>query len=1228
MRLRYAGAALLSGLAAFAGAAHAQHVLRSFHLGAGPAAVSLPEFARQGGLRLLANGDDLAGITTRAVQGRYAPEQALGSMLAGTSLQARINPNGTILVVKDKSLVPEPKPVAAVPQRQSGETAKVSVVGVRASQQNSIERKKNAVTAFDAIIAEDVGAFPDRNAAEAISRIAGVTLERGDYGEGTTLNVRGNPAQFTRVEIDGLGVQAAGGTDLNNGGSGRGVELRELSTDLIKSIDVVKGATADMSEGSLGGSIIIRTRTGLDFDKRYLAVRVAAQQNSINEQWTPNLNLVFADKFLEKRLGVMFNLTKSAARNENHTMSVSNRDIGMSRALDLDGSVDKTFSYQPSTVSATDPAATAPLARWGRVGGGSVDALSPLEIVSRSAAATSKEACQTSFPLYSSAELASIGTSADRTAAQNQRAGELQSCLNQWNDYLPQNLRYQMRREYDRRVYGDLRLDFRVSDNLSVYAKLNRNTRKIDDDQLFLSQGAIVVGPVANIVPALVKVDANHHATEFALANASINNDQIYEQIGSESRYAQIGATWRSSAFRAEFLAGRVRADAWRMQWRTNFNFPYGATTVSVSPEGWWAYSPAPGTGYDQKDISNYGRLQAPSEPGQPLASSPTQLTLANPRVMERSEDTARLDMSYTLPARIPYFSRITFGGSRRSYGLSSWSGGGYTAQSGSGLSTVVVPRVAQSSRFLACENTPGSLGVGGTPCAYGTTTSRNPATAFNSTIVMTQLQYRDIVAQALGRDTITFFNSLPNRPEQLVQGWTEIDVRKVIEVTGVRNFNLDCMKVCTGSDGQRYEQPRAGVKERITAAYVSTEFDIDRIPFTSGPLPFGWELSGNVGWRLVRTGVAATGLMTFQSIATTDAYDPRNPDASGGTASVALARNTTLRESTLDVMPILNLAWSPVKDVMVRYNKAKSVARPPVEYLYSNGVSCTFDARKLAGAGDDDESMSCDGTIGNPGLRAQVNRNYNLSVEWYPNRDTMLSLSRFRQRGVIGAAQRIAVIGAKPFAGTGTIDPLSGRDLSDVRFSFATYMNGPAIERNGFEVSTKTAFTFLPSFLRATGLDMNYTRVRSKNLGAPVRDLLTGDPMAPANEMKYTWNASLWYDDGKLRARVAMQSAAGFFRGLAVLANNYPANGVTGGSALPYNPGAATFRDGSRFIDAKISYRFDNGIELFAEGRNLGRAAVTNSQGAYAPFAGGTPNLLDYAYYGAQYMVGMTIRH
>ncbi|WP_294300154.1 hypothetical protein, partial [uncultured Sphingomonas sp.] len=54
---------------------------------------------------------------------------------------------------------------------EDDETPKeVIVVGSRASQQSANQRKKDARTATDSIVADDIGSFPDRNVNEAISR--------------------------------------------------------------------------------------------------------------------------------------------------------------------------------------------------------------------------------------------------------------------------------------------------------------------------------------------------------------------------------------------------------------------------------------------------------------------------------------------------------------------------------------------------------------------------------------------------------------------------------------------------------------------------------------------------------------------------------------------------------------------------------------------------------------------------------------------------------------------------------------------------------------------------------------------------------------------------------------------------------------------------------------------------------------------------------------------------
>ncbi|RZA29788.1 MAG: TonB-dependent receptor, partial [Lysobacteraceae bacterium] len=386
---------------------------------------------------------------------------------------------------------PEAKPQPAGQKADDG-VQQVKVVATRASQQSSIDRKKNAATAIDSIVAEDVGSLPDRNVGEAISRIAGIALDRGDFGEGVTVSVRGNGPDLTRVELDGQAVQSAGGSDMAGGGDGRAVEFRQLSADLIKSVDVVKGSTADMTEGSLGGGIQIKTRTGLDFKKPFASLRMAGSQNSLNKKWQPDANLILANKYMKGRLGLLLNASTTTLDNEGHKTEVSgggnNGWQGYYRLFDFDNSPEKTFSYQPGTVNTADATSTTPLLRSALAGGGFFNSATPLEMVTRSAGAGSKDECRAIFAPISAAQLNQIASTA-RTAAQTQRTNELNTCLNQWNDYSPSGPRYVVRREIDRRKNLDLRADFKVTDELTVYSKGSYNKRHNDINTLAYSLG-------------------------------------------------------------------------------------------------------------------------------------------------------------------------------------------------------------------------------------------------------------------------------------------------------------------------------------------------------------------------------------------------------------------------------------------------------------------------------------------------------------------------------------------------------------------------------------------------------------------------------------------------------------------------------------------------------------------------------------------------------------------
>jgi iron complex outermembrane receptor protein len=82
---------------------------------------------------------------------------------------------------------------APAPQAQPDDASQVDevvVVGFRSSLARALSVKRNENAAVDAILAEDIGKFPDLNLSESIQRIPGVALAR-DGGEGRQISVRG-----------------------------------------------------------------------------------------------------------------------------------------------------------------------------------------------------------------------------------------------------------------------------------------------------------------------------------------------------------------------------------------------------------------------------------------------------------------------------------------------------------------------------------------------------------------------------------------------------------------------------------------------------------------------------------------------------------------------------------------------------------------------------------------------------------------------------------------------------------------------------------------------------------------------------------------------------------------------------------------------------------------------------------------------------------------------------
>ena len=180
----------------------------------------------------------------------------------------------------------------------------VVVTGIRASQEQSIATKRNADAIVDAITAEDVGKFPDKNVAEALQRIPGIVINR-EFGEGERVSVRGTAPNLTRTLLDGHGLATADWFILDQLSATRSFNYLMLPSEIIGKVAVYKSPTASLEEGGVGALIDVETRRPLDLKPLFFAGSVQGGYNERADKWNPALSGLASWHNEDNTLGVL-----------------------------------------------------------------------------------------------------------------------------------------------------------------------------------------------------------------------------------------------------------------------------------------------------------------------------------------------------------------------------------------------------------------------------------------------------------------------------------------------------------------------------------------------------------------------------------------------------------------------------------------------------------------------------------------------------------------------------------------------------------------------------------------------------------------------------------------------------------------------------------------------------------------------------------------------------------
>jgi iron complex outermembrane receptor protein len=373
------------------------------------------------------------------------------------------------------------------------------------------------------------------------------------------------------------------------------------------------------------------------------------------------------------------------------------------------------------------------------------------------------------------------------------------------------------------------------------------------------------------------------------------------------------------------------------------------------------------------------------------------------------------------------------------------------------------------------------------------------------------------------------------------------------------RDFNIYCNCGIYALGDIANSAARAGndnVRENTIGVYGQADFNFDL---------GGVALRGDLGVRWFRSDQRSTGYAVVGT----------------GVEQVTVERSYDM------FLPSANLAVDLTHSLVARISAAQTIARPSLGSLVPGGnVSVQGSNRNI--------------TSGNPFLRPTKSNNVDLSLEWYPQRGSVLAvgffykdINTFVQTLRRGVVFRDTGLPAELLTGTGaTVDEV---------FQVSQPVNTAGGELTGFEINLQQSLDFLPGPLSHLGILANYTYVNSdiEYLTSPT----PGDPTVRATLVglsHHAANATLFYEDERFSLRGSVAYRSGYL------------------TQVPGSDGNEVHgANGTINVDMQMSYNITDQIRFSIEALNL----TDQYNDLYVGFSN---RLNVYTHTGRQFLVGL----
>lgn len=384
-----------------------------------------------------------------------------------------------------------------------------------------------------------------------------------------------------------------------------------------------------------------------------------------------------------------------------------------------------------------------------------------------------------------------------------------------------------------------------------------------------------------------------------------------------------------------------------------------------------------------------------------------------------------------------------------------------------------------------------------------------------------------------------------------------------------------------TGIDPNAVDPRNVDVVEKTKSLYLMGEFSSEL---------FGLPVTGNAGVRWVKTDVRSAGVRTDLEIITNGDGTIRLESTGNYETSVFKAGNDKL-------LPSINAAFELKPELLLRVGAYRAMSRPDIAALGAGRTITVDSTENHTNLADALDSISA---AGNPAADPLMSWNGDLSLEWYPNADTVLAGAVYWKQ-FNGGTETALVNEAYTINGQRVIVPVSQQVTTDENSTLT-----------GFELTASHRLSYLPKPFDGLGFKLSYNyadtdyETQDPRLGEQV-DAATGTvipaivpPAGLSGFSRHVMSGSIYWDVGRFNVQAIAKYRSKYyqdFTGNAAQQNRYYGDNTS--------------------VDFRARYRVNKHLSLSLELMNL----TNEPRVAYQPIYG---NFREYVTYGRRAFLGV----